>query len=81
MACSPLWSEISRVWDALRDNIYWLARNHSSLRFWDDTWIPSLGPIRPLELDDDLIDPSLQLCDFVVPDGSWDLCTISNLLP
>ncbi|KAE8678663.1 hypothetical protein F3Y22_tig00111402pilonHSYRG00056 [Hibiscus syriacus] len=78
-ACSPLWSAISHAWDSARDNFLRLIGNGNSLRLWDDTWVPSLGPLRQWALFRSTVTNNIHVKD-LVQSGSWDTSSLYSLL-
>ncbi|KAE8655872.1 hypothetical protein F3Y22_tig00117016pilonHSYRG00268 [Hibiscus syriacus] len=78
---SPLWHSLSPIRDDLRSNIAWSVGNGLGIRFWDDIWIPQLGPLRPHALDPSYINKNINISDLVTVDGSWNLEALECLLP
>ncbi|KAJ1439229.1 putative ribonuclease H protein [Sesbania bispinosa] len=42
---SPLWKGISKVWHHLKNSLYWILGDGSIARFWQDPFIPGVGPL------------------------------------
>ncbi|KAE8674714.1 hypothetical protein F3Y22_tig00111721pilonHSYRG00154 [Hibiscus syriacus] len=79
--CSPLWRGLSLIWDDLRRNIAWTVGNGHTLNFWNDNWVPNLGPLRHHALRPDLVDEDTSIVDFATIDGHWNIEPLSSLLP
>ncbi|KAL4273826.1 hypothetical protein GQ457_13G020550 [Hibiscus cannabinus] len=78
--CSPLWRAMSNVWDSVRDNVSWIVGNGLHVSVWNDTWVPSLGPLRPwLRVWSHAI-ANLEFNDLLQHDRQWDVSRLSNLL-
>lgn len=43
--CSFVWHSLIKVWHLFCDNIYWSIGNGQVVRFFQDVWIPQLGPL------------------------------------
>ncbi|KAK8578841.1 hypothetical protein V6N12_069185 [Hibiscus sabdariffa] len=83
--CSPLWRALANIWDSFRDdsfrdNTFWLVGDATDVHLWNDTWVPSVGPLRPW-LSNAL--PSvyqLHFEDMLHADGNWNVSRLSELL-
>ncbi|KAK9005510.1 hypothetical protein V6N11_042939 [Hibiscus sabdariffa] len=78
--CSPLWRALANIWDSFRDNTFWLVGDATDVHLWNDTWVPSVGPLRPW-LSNAL--PSvnqLHFDDMLHADGNWNVSRLSELL-
>ncbi|KAK9011773.1 hypothetical protein V6N11_039855 [Hibiscus sabdariffa] len=78
--CSPLWCALANIWDSFRDNTFWLVGDATDVHLWNDTWAPSVGPLRPW-LSNAL--PSvyqLHFEDMLHADGNWNVSRLSELL-
>lgn len=43
-----IWHKIAKVWPVLRENLYWFVGTRSSIRCWEDSWVPEVGPLKAL---------------------------------
>ncbi|KAK8564730.1 hypothetical protein V6N12_058313 [Hibiscus sabdariffa] len=79
--CSPLWCALSNMWYIVRENIFWLVGNGNNVHLWNDTWVPTLGPLHPwASLNVSNID-NLRFVDLLLDDGQWNVCCLLNLMP
>ncbi|KAK8508692.1 hypothetical protein V6N11_037646 [Hibiscus sabdariffa] len=80
--CSPFWRALSNVWDSVRDNVSWIVGNGMDVNVWNDTWVPSLGPLRLWLRSSPLVVASLTFDDLLLHDRQWDVNRLSgSLLP
>lgn len=42
---SHLWRGIVSSWGLIDRNISWVIWNGQAVRFWQDVWVPGLGPL------------------------------------
>ncbi|KAK9030111.1 hypothetical protein V6N11_031542 [Hibiscus sabdariffa] len=70
--CTPLWSALSSVWDSFHENVCWLVGDGADVCILDDTWVPSLGPLRQwLRIPNHVAD-NLQFNDILLHNSQWD---------
>lgn len=63
---SHLWRVIVGSWDMVERSISWVVRNGQGVRFWQDSWMPGLGPLSDHASS--------------VPDHEWDYTVSSYVL-
>ncbi|KAH1040128.1 hypothetical protein J1N35_041871 [Gossypium stocksii] len=45
-SCSSfVWRSLSKCWDILHANIYWMVGDGRSVKFWEDSSVPGMGPL------------------------------------
>ncbi|KAE8715347.1 hypothetical protein F3Y22_tig00110174pilonHSYRG00091 [Hibiscus syriacus] len=54
--------------------------NGNSITFWNDNWVPSLGPLRDYARDDIHADLTQKIHNFVDVHGHWDVAALSQVL-
>ncbi|KAK9030203.1 hypothetical protein V6N11_031633 [Hibiscus sabdariffa] len=77
---STLWCALANIWNSFRDNTFRLVGDAIDVHLWNDTWVPSVGPLRPW-LSNAL--PSvnqLHFEDMLHADGNWNVSRLSELL-
>lgn len=42
---SHIWRGMSNAWNLVEQNITWVIRNNQNIKFWQDSWVPGLGPL------------------------------------
>ncbi|CAN1193208.1 Putative ribonuclease H protein At1g65750 [Linum perenne] len=78
---SALWRGVLKVWNFTLQGIHWSIKNGRKTRFWTDRWLDSGIILRDFALNDQGVDFSLAVSDFVLPDGNWNLDVLSGCLP
>ncbi|XP_039066094.1 uncharacterized protein LOC120211665 [Hibiscus syriacus] len=78
--CSLLWRGISKIWRQLLSCLVWSVGNGNSITFWNDNWVPSLGPLRDYARDDIHADLTQKIHNFVDVHGHWDIEALSQVL-
>lgn len=75
---SNLWRGVCRSWGHVKDNI----GSFSSVNFWSDDWLPSIGPlinhVHGVVLDHLL---GIRVGDLVNHLGGWELDVVEDRLP
>ncbi|KAK9020938.1 hypothetical protein V6N11_010950 [Hibiscus sabdariffa] len=79
--CTPLWRAVSKAWPTLRNNIACSVGDGATVDFFDDVWIPSLGPLRSHVLDNSQDLTGLSFSDFMDGNGNWDLNLLLSKFP
>ncbi|KAA3489594.1 reverse transcriptase [Gossypium australe] len=71
--CYHIWRSLSKVWPLVYENLMWSVGDGTTIRGWEDIWIPDVGPLvnhvpahANLNLDS-------TLKDWVLQDGSWNV--------
>ncbi|KAL4384144.1 hypothetical protein GQ457_15G026400 [Hibiscus cannabinus] len=78
--CSPLWRALSNVWDSVRANVSWIVGNGLDVNVWNDTWVPSLGPLRFWLRCSPMAVASINFADLVIHGSEWNVPRLSDLL-
>lgn len=80
-AGSNFWKGIRESWDIFRKNVSWRVGNGKMINFWNDSWVPNIGPLA-LQVTGNAgyLDVNKTLQDFVVG-NQWNLQQFSNMLP
>lgn len=70
---SIVWCGIAKVLPLLRENLCWSIGIGSSIRCWEDSWIPKVGPLKALASS--AINPIWDyfVKDMVAKNGRWNL--------
>lgn len=42
---SHIWKRITSAWNLVEQNISWVIRDGQSIRFWQDSRVPGIGPL------------------------------------
>ncbi|KAK9001422.1 hypothetical protein V6N11_083206 [Hibiscus sabdariffa] len=78
--CSPLWRALSNVWDTVRENIFWLVGDGNDVHLWNDTWVPSLGHLRPWASSTSSNIDDLHFEDLLLDDGHRNVGCLLDLV-
>ncbi|KAK8538048.1 hypothetical protein V6N12_044187 [Hibiscus sabdariffa] len=65
--------------ESVRDNVSWIVGNGVDVNVWDDTWVPSLGPLRPWLRSSSPVVACLNFDD-LLHDRQWDVSRLADLL-
>lgn len=78
---SHLWRGICQYWPMVDQGILWIIKNGTGVRFWQDQWVPGIGPlgdIATVHLSEHDIRQSVS--DYATQEG-WNWQQLSNILP
>ncbi|GMI82239.1 hypothetical protein HRI_001893200 [Hibiscus trionum] len=76
---TPLWKAIAAAWDDLKTSLAWSVGTGQLIRPFDDTWVPSLGPLRPFIKHTETAAHIHCLSDLLDAHGNWDASTLLSL--
>ena len=77
---SPIWQNIGKGWDLLRENSTWSLGNGERISFWFDDWL-SIGPIRGWVQGPLSIEEENRKVKSVCTVETWNLDSISPPIP
>ncbi|CAN1826343.1 Putative ribonuclease H protein At1g65750 [Linum perenne] len=77
---SSLWGGVMKVWNFMLQGLQWSVKNGRKTNFWSDRWLDSGVLLRDYSINNQGVDFSLSVSNFVLPDGNWDVACLSNCL-
>ncbi|KAH1048009.1 hypothetical protein J1N35_038793 [Gossypium stocksii] len=69
------------VWPLFCENLIWSVGDGSTIRGWEDSWIPDMGPLISYALAHYSLDLECTLKDWMLPNGNWNLDLLRSWLP
>lgn len=77
-----MWRNIKHLWEEIEIGTRWELGDGSRVRFWSDSWLPEVGPLKHLttrEISEE--EAKLPSINFVNSEGNWNLNSFSAILP
>ncbi|KAF7827037.1 putative ribonuclease H protein At1g65750 family [Senna tora] len=72
---------ISKVWEELDKHLSWKIGDGKTVDFWEDVWIPELGPLKNHATNEHVVlEGDNKVHNFTTPSGDWNWSLISNIL-
>lgn len=78
---SHLWRGICQVWPFVAQGIFWNIHDGHGAHFWQDPWVPGLGPLCDHSLGAiSEVDWSKHVAAYSI-NGAWDWTALKQILP
>ncbi|CAN1244571.1 Putative ribonuclease H protein At1g65750 [Linum perenne] len=69
-----------KVWNFMLQGLQWSVKNGWKTNFCSGRWLDSSVLLRDYSINNQGVDFSLSVSNFVLPDGNWDVARLSNCL-